>query len=117
MKNFKQLRIWQKGFEIAIQTFKLVSSFPREERFGLTSQITKAGVSIPSNIAEGSSRSSEKEYSRFVEIALGSSYELETQILIAEAVNFGEHSLRDNLLYNIMEEQRMLVTFISRLNK
>jgi four helix bundle protein len=52
-----------------------------------------------------------------VEIALGSSYELETQILIAEAVNFGEHSLRDNLLYNIMEEQRMLVTFISRLNK
>jgi four helix bundle protein len=117
MRNFKQLKIWQKGLEIAIQTFKLVSTFPREERFGLTSQITKAGVSIPSNIAEGSSRSSEKEYSRFVEISLGSAYELETQILIAEAVNFGEHSVRDNLLCNIMEEQRMLVTFISRLNK
>jgi four helix bundle protein len=117
MRNFKQLKIWQKGLEIAIQTFKLVSTFPREERFGLTSQITKAGVSIPSNIAEGSSRSSEKEYSRFVEISLGSAYELETQILIAEAVNFGEPSVRDKLLCNIMEEQRMLVTFISRLNK
>lgn len=117
MRNFKQLKIWQKGFEIAVQTFKLVSTFPREERFGLTSQITKAGVSIPSNIAEGSSRSSEKEYSHYVEIALGSSYELETQILIAEAVNFGELTVRDNLLYTIMEEQRMLVTFMSRLNK
>jgi four helix bundle protein len=62
MKNFKELKIWQKGLEIATKSFQLVESFPREERFGLSNQITRAAVSIPSNIAEGSSRTSEKDY-------------------------------------------------------
>ena len=60
MKNFKELRIWQRGMDIAVNCFKLTAAFPKEEKFGLTLQITKAGVSIPSNIAEGSSRHSEK---------------------------------------------------------
>jgi four helix bundle protein len=60
MKNFKELKIWQKGFEIAVNSFKLVASFPKEEKFGISSQITRSAVSISSNIAEGSSRSSEK---------------------------------------------------------
>ena len=85
MRNFKQLKIWQKGLAIAVHTLKLVETFPKEERYGLGLQITRAAVSIPSNIAEGSSRSSEKDYARFLEISLGSSYELETQLLIAEA--------------------------------
>ncbi|HEY0066435.1 MAG TPA: four helix bundle protein [Flavisolibacter sp.] len=78
MKNFKQLRVWQNGMKIAVNAFRLVQTFPKEERFGLASQITRAGVSIPSNIAEGSSRSSEKDYCRFIEISLGSSFELDT---------------------------------------
>jgi four helix bundle protein len=90
MRNFKQLKIWQKGFEIAVQSFKLTSSFPKEEKFGICSQITRAAVSIPSNVAEGSSRSSDKDYNRFLEISLGSSFELETQLLIAEASNYGD---------------------------
>ena len=61
MKNFKELRIWQKGMDIEINCFKLTEEFPKEEKFGLSIQITRAGVSIPSNIAEGMSRSSEKE--------------------------------------------------------
>ena len=61
MKNFKELRIWQKGMDIAVNCFKIVKDFPTRERFGLALQITKSGVSIPSNIAEGSSRSSQKE--------------------------------------------------------
>ena len=90
MRDFKKLLIWQKGFQIAIKSFKIVSLFPKEEKYGLSNQITKAAVSIPSNIAEGSSRSSMKDYNRFLEISLGSAFELETQLLIADAVNFGE---------------------------
>jgi four helix bundle protein len=117
MKNFKELKIWQKGLEIAVKSFKLVESFPKEERFGLSIQITKAEVSIPSNIAEGSSRSSEKDYNRFLEIALGSGFELETQLLIAEAVNFGAKETRDWLLQTLNEEQRMLSSFMQKLVK
>ena len=90
MRNFKQLLIWQKGFHIGVKSINVVSSFPKEEKYGISSQITRSAVSIPSNIAEGSSRSSMKDYNRFLEISLGSSFELETQLLIAEAVNFGE---------------------------
>ena len=87
MKNFKQLRVWQKGLEIALASYELVQAFPKEERYGLSSQITRAAVSIPSNIAEGSSRGSEKDYNRFLEISLGSCFELETQLrLIWEVI-------------------------------
>jgi len=117
MKNFKELKVWQKGLDIAVKSFKLTESFPREERFGLSAQITKAAVSIPSNIAEGSSRSSEKDYKRFLEIALGSGFELETQLLIAEAVSFGQKNMRDTILQAIDEEQKMIMSFIRRLEK
>jgi four helix bundle protein len=117
MRNFKQLLIWQKGFEIAIQSFKLVETFPKEERFSLSNQITRASVSIPSNIAEGSSRTSEKDYNRFLEHSLGSSFELETQLLIAEAVNYGEVKTRSKMLQDIAEEQKMLISFMRKLNK
>jgi four helix bundle protein len=117
MRNFKELKIWQKGFAIAVNSFKLVSTFPKEERFGISSQITRAAVSIPSNIAEGSSRSSEKDYNRFIEISLGSSFETETQILIAEAVNYGDNDLRKKLLSDLDEEQKMLISFMKVLKK
>ena len=85
MRNFKQLLIWQKGFQIAVKSYTVVSSFPKEEKYSISSQITRAAVSI----AEGSSRTSMKDYNRFLEISVGSSFELETQLLIAEAINFG----------------------------
>ena len=115
MKNFEQLKIWQKGFDIAVNSFKLMADFPKEQKFGLGLQITKAAVSIPSNIAEGGSRISKKDYSRFIEISLGSSFELDTQLLIAKAVNFGQRELTDFLLKNIDEEQKMLMSFMKRL--
>lgn len=117
MNNFKQLLIWQKGFEIAVQSFKLVETFPKEEKFSLSNQITRASVSIPSNIAEGSSRTSEKEYNRFLEHSLGSSFELETQLLIAEAVNYGNISIRTKMLQDVSDEQKMPVSFMNKLNK
>jgi four helix bundle protein len=115
MRNFKQLLVWQKGFDISVNAYRFVNSLPKEEKFGLASQITRAAVSIPSNIAEGSSRSSTKDYSRYLEIALGSSYELETQLLITAAVNLGEKNQRAVLLKNILEEQKMLISFLNRL--
>lgn len=116
MRNFKKLIIWQKAVQISINSFQFVSAFPREEKFGLSSQITRPAVSIPCNIAEGSSRSSMKDYKRFLEISLGSCFELETQIIIAEAVNFGELDKRNELLKDIDEEQKMIMSFINKLN-
>jgi len=117
MRNFKELKIWQKGFQIAVNSFKLASTFPKEEKFGITIQITKAAVSIPSNIAEGSSRSSEKDYNRFLEDSLGSSFELETQLLIAAAANYGDKELRDEILKSVDEEKKMLISFMNKLIK
>lgn len=117
MRNFKELKIWQKGFEIAIRSCKLTATFPKEEKYGISSQITKAAVSIPSNIAEGSSRTSERDYNRFIEISLGSSFELETQLLIAAAVNYGDKELRDEILKDVDEEQKMLISFMNKLHK
>jgi len=116
MRNFKELKIWQKGFDIAVKSFKLVSTFPKEERYGISSQLTRAAVSIPSNIAEGSSGKSEKDYNRFLEISLGSTFEAETQLLIAAAVNFGNTDMRDEILKDIQEEQKMLSGFMNKLN-
>ena len=116
MRNFKQLKIWQKGFQIAVKSIKLTGAFPKEEKYGLVSQISRASVSIPSNVAEGSSRSSEKDYRRFLDMSLGSSFELETQILIADAVNYGETELRNEILRDIDEEQKMLISFMNKLN-
>jgi four helix bundle protein len=117
MTNFKQLKIWQKGFTIAVNSLKLTAGFPREERFGLSSQINKAAISIPSNIAEGSSRTSEKDYNRFIEISLGSSFELETQLLISQAVSYGDPALCSVILNELNEEQRMLSSFSRQLQR
>jgi len=116
MRNFKELKIWQKGFDIAVKSIKLTSTFPKEEKYGISSQVTRAAVSISSNIAEGSSRKSEKDYSRFLEISLGSSFELETQLLIAGAVNYGDAEARAAILKDIDEEQKMLMSFMNKLN-
>ena len=116
MRNYKQLKIWQKGLDIAVQALEFTKSLPRELKYELGSQINKAAISIPSNIAEGSSRQSEKDYHRFVRIALGSSYELETQLLIADQADYGNAGARIMLLMDITEEQSMLSGFLVKLN-
>lgn len=87
MRNFRKLKIWEQGIEIVKEVYKLSQKLPSEEKFGLKSQITRAAVSIPSNIAEGSSRNSEVEFKRFLEIAMGSLFELETQLIIVQELN------------------------------
>ncbi|HJS55775.1 MAG TPA: four helix bundle protein [Chitinophagaceae bacterium] len=116
MRNFKELKIWQKGFQIAINSFRITETFPIQEKYGLALQINKAGVSIPSNIAEGSSRNTDKHYSRFVEISLGSAFELETQLLIAKEIKYGDPTLVDSTLEILAEEEKMLTAFINTLS-
>lgn len=117
MKNFKELKIWQKGIDIAVSCYQLTDSFPSTEKFNITSQINRAGVSVPSNIAEGSSRSSEKDYARFIEISLGSCFELETQLLIAQRLQFGNGEKLENLIAEISEEEKMLAGFLKSLSR
>jgi four helix bundle protein len=88
MHRFKDLEIWKKSREFCSDIYELTSSFPDSEKFGLTNQLRRASVSIPSNVAEGCSRKSNKDFSRFLEISIGSMYEIETQLLIACDLKF-----------------------------
>ncbi|SRR5260221_14162549 len=90
IRSYKDLIVWQKSIDTVQAVYNLVSKFPREEIYGLTSQMKRAAVSIPSNIAEGYGRKSVKEYAQFYSIAYGSGLELETQIIIAKRLEFGK---------------------------
>ena len=116
MKNYKELKVWQRGVEIATATYALVRQLPREETYGLRSQMSRAAVSIASNIAEGSSRTSENECRHYLEIALGSCFELDTQLIVA--INAGLLTLpADTTLPELLEEEmKMLHGFIARLS-
>jgi four helix bundle protein len=87
--SFKDLAVWQRSVELALAIYKLTSSFPESERFGLVTQLRRASVSVPSNIAEGYGRSSKGEYVQFLGHARGSNSEIETQLVIARALGFG----------------------------
>src|ERR671913_747010 len=115
MKDFKKLLIWQKGMVLASEIYKASKFFPKEELFGLRSQTTRAAVSIPANIAEGSAKKSQKEYKYFLEVSLGSAFELETHLLIAKGQNWFPEEIIDKLLSKVTEEQRMLSSFMTKL--
>lgn len=112
--NYKNLKIWQIGIEIVDDVFKLISGFPIEEKFGLRSQISRCSVSIPSNIAEGSSRT-DKSFSHFMNIALGSSFELETQLIIAYKRNYLTKQELTQIEEKIAEFQKMTMSFQNKL--
>jgi len=84
MRSFKKYDVWMDAMDLVDTVYNIIEKFPKNERYTLISQITRAAVSIPSNIAEGAGRSSEKEFARFLEFSLGSAYELETQLIISE---------------------------------
>ena len=115
MRNFRNLEIWQLGMDLWATTYQLTEKLPSSEQFGLKHQLRKCGVSIPSNIAEGCSRTSNKELKRFLEIALGSAFEMETQFLGAERIGFYQPSELEEVLELINKEQRKINKFMSRL--
>ncbi len=96
--NFREIKIWQEALVIVKEVYALTSNLPKEEKYGITSQINRSAVSIPSNIAEGSGRTSNKEFIRFLQIAISSSYELETQLILAEELfNLQTKEIVENL--------------------
>ena len=112
--NYKNLKIWNIGIDIVEDVFKLTDKFPKEEKFGLVSQINRCSVSIPSNIAEGSSRT-DKSFSHFIDIALGSSFELETQLIIAYKRNYITQQELTLIEEKIAEFQKMTMGFQNKL--
>ncbi|MBE7443466.1 MAG: four helix bundle protein [Flavobacteriales bacterium] len=118
IKSYKDLLIWQKGVEIVVSSYKLTKTFPQDELYALTSQIKRAAISIPSNIAEGYGRNTDKSFSHFIDISRGSLYELETQLLIAKELDF----IQDTDMFNyviglINEESKMINAFNNSLSK
>jgi four helix bundle protein len=111
MHNLKELKIWNKAMDLSIEVYKATADFPADERFGLVSQSRRAAVSIPSNIAEGAGRNSPKEFTNFLGIANGSSYELQTQLVISNRLNLLNDEKLDSLLKQIDELQKMNYSF------
>jgi len=115
MHQFKNLEIWKRSRYFCSKIYAVTSNFPDNEKFGITNQLRRASVSIPSNIAEGSSRASNKDFSRFLEIAIGSAYEIETQLLISSDLNFLEFETLETLLNELEEIIKMISKFRSTL--
>lgn len=111
MHNYQELKIWQEGRTLVKAVYELTAVFPKDEMYGLTSQIRRASVSIPSNIAEGTGRASDKEFLRFLDYALGSLFELETQIILANDLNFIKSEDYDLIQEDIKSLIRMIVKF------
>jgi four helix bundle protein len=115
MSDFRKLTVWQKSYQLTLNIYQSTSSFPKEELFGMTSQIRRAAASIPANIAEGSGRGSDTELRRFCHIALGSANELEFFMLLSRDIHYLEISHYNKLNEVILEVQRMLASLIQKL--
>jgi four helix bundle protein len=109
--NFKNLKVWQKSVDLAVKVYELTKSFPAEERFGITSQMRRSRVSIPSNIAEGTARNSSKAFSNCLDISLGESFELETQTIIANRVGIISEEQFCQFNDEVSEVQKMIIGF------
>lgn len=117
MKDFKKLLIWQRGISLVERIYRLTAEFPDYEKFGLKSQLQRSAISIPSNIAEGCSRRSIVEQCRYLEIALGSCFELETQVIVSEKLNYIPEDASNDLLQEIREEQMMITGYMNKVKE
>ncbi|CAG5084786.1 four helix bundle protein [Parvicella tangerina] len=115
MHNCKELTIWLDSFEIAKVVYDYSAHIPQKEDYGLISQMRRCSVSVPSNIAEGASRSSDKNFCRFLEIVLGSSFELQTQIELSQELFKIEYAMIDELYLKLTKNQKMIRSLINKL--
>jgi four helix bundle protein len=115
VKDFRQLKVWKKSHQLALNLYQITASFPRSELYGLTVQIRRAAASIPSNIAEGCGRSGDAELARFCDIARGSASELEYQLLLARDLKLIQPDDYELLVQQTTEIKRMLTVFVRKL--
>lgn len=117
MANFRELRVWERAHELTLRIYEVTASFPKEEMYGLTSQIRRSCISIPTNVAEGCGRGGDPELARFLHIAMGSASELEYQLLLARDLTLLSVPNYDNLAHDLNEVQRMLASFIQKVSQ
>ncbi len=117
MNQFKNLKVWQKSMDLVVEVYNRTDKFPDKERFGLTSQINRCAVSVVSNIAEGAGRNSSKEFNNFLGIAVGSSCELETQLIIASRLNYLKETDLMKIVSLIEEIQKMIAGLKKNINQ
>ena len=108
MKTHRDLKVWNDSIYFVTRLYEITNKFPKNELYGITSQIRRAAVSIPSNIAEGAARNSKKEFNHFLSIALGSASELETQIIISRNLNYIEKGITEILIKELTSIQKMI---------
>jgi len=114
MKDFRELKVWEKSHRLALAVYKATARFPKDELYGLTSQLRRSSVSVPANIAEGCGRGSNSELGRFLQIAMGSASELEYLFLLAHDLDFLSAPLYQNLAKEVVEVKRMLASLIRK---
>lgn len=114
VKSYKELLVWQKSFDLVLLIYALMKDMPSDEKFGLTSQIKRSAISVPSNIAEGYGRKSQKSFSQFLKIARGSLLELETQLMLANKLNLIE--VNKDIFNKTEEVAKMLNSFINKID-
>lgn len=117
MNNFRKLNIWKKAVQLATDIYISTYNYPREEQYGIVSQMRRSAISISSNVAEGSGRKSNKEFGRFLLIAYGSACELETQLIISKNLDFVDQKQFDQLFNQIEELQKMIYTLNKNLSE
>lgn len=117
MKDFRDLQIWVKSHRLTLDVYEVTKSFPREEIYGLTSQLRRSAMSIPSNIAEGSGRDTDADMARFLQISMGSASELEYQLQLAFDLKLLEENEHLRLSKNTREIKRMLTSFLQAVRK
>ena len=115
MHNYKNLHIWQEGINLARKIYEVTANFPANEKYGIVSQMTRAAVSIPSNIAEGAGRNSNKDFVNFLGIAIGSIFELHTQIAICEQIGYIDEEITKQLEQQIYTLQQQITTYKQRI--
>ncbi len=113
MHNYKNILSWQKSMILVKEIYLTIEKLPDDEKYGLISQIKRSAISIPSNIAEGSGRSSKKDFKRFLEIALSSSFELENQLLLCIELNYFKLTDVNSLMINLTEIQKLIFGLIN----
>ena len=114
MKDFRSLLVWRKAHELTLDVYRVTKQFPNDERFGLTSQVRRSSASIPTNIAEGCGRGSNREFQRFLQIAFASASELDYQLILAADLAFVGQPLYDDLYSKLLEIKRMLASLIRK---
>lgn len=115
IQNYKDLIVWQKSMEVALETYKLTEKFPKSEIFGSVNQMRRSAFSISSNIAEGWARKSSGNYLQFLSIASGSAAELETQLILTQRLGYGSNISFEKILNLLLEVQKMLNSFRNKI--